>query len=245
MAHSIEGKDLFEDDCDRKVFLAILKRVKEQTRIAIYSYCLMPNHFHLALKVAETMLDVVMGRLMGGYAKYLNARHHRRGHVFHGRHKEVPVRSDRQLIGLVRYIHNNPVRWGLAKLPKEWQWSSYREYQKRESQLVELVETVTDSDESPAGFDAWEKPTMDSAPSLLRSEVRPPFDYSALLEDIAARRGLTATEIGSGSRRRDLVAARRELIQEAVRRAMRVTELAQRLGLTPQAVSWTLKTCET
>ena len=54
-----------------------------------------------------------MQRVLGGYAREFNRRHHRHGHLFQNRFKSVVVEADAYLLELVRYIHLNPVRAGL------------------------------------------------------------------------------------------------------------------------------------
>jgi hypothetical protein len=50
------------------------------------------------------------------------------GHLFQGRYHNVLVDKDAYLLELSRYLHLNPVRAGLVKLPEEYRWSSYRTY---------------------------------------------------------------------------------------------------------------------
>ncbi len=48
------------------------------------------------------------------------------GHLFQGRYKAILIEKDNYLLTLCRYIVLNPVKAGLVKHPREWQWSSYR-----------------------------------------------------------------------------------------------------------------------
>lgn len=36
--------------------------------------------------------------------------------------------SERKRVEKLRYIHENPVRRGLAQKPEDWRWSSFRHY---------------------------------------------------------------------------------------------------------------------
>jgi hypothetical protein len=52
------------------------------------------------------------------------------GHLFQGRYKAFLVQEDPYLLGLVRYIHENPVRARVAKRARDYLWSSDRYYRK-------------------------------------------------------------------------------------------------------------------
>jgi hypothetical protein len=50
------------------------------------------------------------------------------GPVFAGRPRELLVDEDAYLLELVRYVHNNPVRAGIARAARQSSWSSHRAY---------------------------------------------------------------------------------------------------------------------
>ncbi len=50
------------------------------------------------------------------------------GHLFQSRFKSVLVEAEDHLHVLTRYIHMNPVRAGIVRMPEEYRWSSYRDY---------------------------------------------------------------------------------------------------------------------
>ena len=83
------------------------------------AWALIPNHFHLLLRMGQTPLSKVMRRLMTGYAVTFNKRHKRSGHLFQNRYKSVICEEDPYLLELMRYIHMNPLRAGLVKYLKE------------------------------------------------------------------------------------------------------------------------------
>ena len=68
-----------------------------------------------------------MRQLNGIYTQQFNRRHNRVGHALQGRYKAIFVDKDNYLLELCRYIVLNPVRAGMVRGPKEWQWSSYRD----------------------------------------------------------------------------------------------------------------------
>ncbi|MFZ5945139.1 MAG: hypothetical protein ACOYVD_13635 [Bacillota bacterium] len=44
------------------------------------------------------------------------------------RFKSENVESNSYLLTVIRYIHQNPVKAGIVKLPREWMWSSCQGY---------------------------------------------------------------------------------------------------------------------
>jgi len=93
----------------------------------------MTNHIHLALQAGDIPLSRGMQNLLFRYTRWINWREKRTGHLFQGRYKAVLVDGDSYLLELVRYIHLNPVRAGMAKAPEEYLWSGHRAYLGNES----------------------------------------------------------------------------------------------------------------
>src|SRR6185503_15252840 len=101
---------------------------KSEMSCTILAYCLMGNHFHLAMRVGNIPLSRIMHRMLTTYAMAFNFRHDRTGHLFQARYKAILCLDDAYLLGLVRYIHLNPVRAGLVPKPENWPWSSHHLY---------------------------------------------------------------------------------------------------------------------
>ena len=80
----------------------------------IHAYCWMPNHIHLAIQIEDRPLGALMQWVAAQYARVFNRRYRRSGHLFERRHRAIWVDADRYLLALVRYIHHNPVRAGIA-----------------------------------------------------------------------------------------------------------------------------------
>jgi putative transposase len=116
----------FLTDQDYQAFLTRLQKLKARVPFRLFAYCLMPNHFHLLLEVAEEPLAKIMQRILTGYTLYFHRTHRRGGHLFQGRYKAFLCQRESYLLELVRYIHLNPVRARLAASPANWSWSGHR-----------------------------------------------------------------------------------------------------------------------
>jgi putative transposase len=105
-----------------------LEHYRVKFHVGIYAYCLMPNHVHLLLESGSDPLGKFMQGLQQSYTQYFNRRYRKVGHLFQGRYKAIICDKDKYLLVLLRYIHLNPVRAGLAKRPEGYVQSGHRNY---------------------------------------------------------------------------------------------------------------------
>ncbi len=92
--------------------------------VAIWAYCLMPNHVHLIL-VPETEdgLRKALAEIHRRYTLFVNIRAGWTGCLWQGRFSSYPM-DERHLYHAVRYVELNPVRAGLCRTADQWDWSS-------------------------------------------------------------------------------------------------------------------------
>lgn len=132
--------NIFLDEKDYRVFLNHLEEVKQEKDFVLYSYCLMPNHFHLLVKTNEFPLSKIMQKLLTSYAIYFNSRYDRKGHLFQNRYKAIICDKENYLFSLIQYIHLNPLRAGLVKNINDYKWSSHQTYIGRTKSKILCVE---------------------------------------------------------------------------------------------------------
>jgi REP element-mobilizing transposase RayT len=135
MSRGNNGQEIFLMDKGRRLFLATLKEVCLQTGWKIHAYVLMSNHYHLLLETPEPNLVAGMKWFQGTYTQRFNAMFDRRGHLFQGRYKALPVETSHEgyFKEVGQYIHLNPFRAkvagnGMDMDLEEYFWSSYRYY---------------------------------------------------------------------------------------------------------------------
>ena len=156
MARGIERRKIFLDDKDRTSFLERLALILEETQTQCYAWALIPNHFHILLRIGTTPLSTVMRRLMTGYAVTFNIRHRRSGHLFQNRYKSVVCEEDTYLLELTRYIHLNPLRARLVEDLKsldKYQWAGHSAILgRRKNPLIPALEKEVSSAEGGLSF---------------------------------------------------------------------------------------------
>ena len=125
------GKQIiFENDEDRKHFLNLFRKTLNDFDAEAYAWCLMSNHIHLLMRCPIDTLSKMMQSMLWTYAVYFNKRSDRVGHLFQERFRSEPVNDDPYFLTVIRYIHQNPVKAGIATI-EEYSWSSYNEYMSR------------------------------------------------------------------------------------------------------------------
>jgi REP element-mobilizing transposase RayT len=137
-----------------------------------YAYCLLPNHFHLLIKVkpakqilkqtkldypnkkiplnkeltpsifAQKMASERLRHFFISYSKSINKQENRRGSLFVKIFRRKKVYSDSYLKELIWYIHNNPVKHNICKDYKDYQWSSYKSFLSNKNSLLRREEVL-------------------------------------------------------------------------------------------------------
>lgn len=108
------------------MFLSVLADVVSLYGVHVYAYCLMENHYHLALAVPRSNLSRAMQYLNGVFTQRTNRRHRRTGRLYEARFRSLVIPRELYLRRVARYIALNPVRARLVPRPEAWEWSSYR-----------------------------------------------------------------------------------------------------------------------
>ena len=110
----------------------------------LYAFCLMPNHFHLLIEQIDNIsISKLISKLCTSYAKYINKKHKRVGHIFQDQFKSVLIENNPQLMWTLTYIHMNPVKDYLVKHPEEYKWSSYNDFAFNRNLVIVNKELLT------------------------------------------------------------------------------------------------------
>jgi len=99
----------------------------DQRPVQVISYCLMPNHYHLLVRLQCDDLSNRMQSLSQAYTNAINKLMERVGPLFQGRFRAEHVDREEYLVHVSRYIHLNPVAAGMVPIPSDWEFSSYRD----------------------------------------------------------------------------------------------------------------------
>jgi putative transposase len=117
---------VFFEDGDYDLYRDWLGESCRRFGVAVWAYCLMPNHVHLILTPRDDDgLAQALGRTHRLYAGFVNARARQTGHLFQGRFGSVAM-DEAHLMAAARYVALNPVRARLVPRAQDWPHSSVR-----------------------------------------------------------------------------------------------------------------------
>jgi putative transposase len=103
-------------------------------KVDVFSYCLMPNHFHLLIRIKliagydnEVSGGVIKSfrNFLISYSKAINKKYDRTGALFQQKFRRKEITVDGYFSWIIQYIHMNPVKAGLCDEPAGWKYSSY------------------------------------------------------------------------------------------------------------------------
>jgi len=134
----------FFDNADYALYQALLGEHCAAAHVAVWAWCLMPNHIHAILvPTDEDGLRRALARVHRAYAGHVHQRLRRTGHFWQGRFGCVPMDAAHCGAAL-RYVALNPVRAGLVARAQDWRWSSVRAQLGIEHDLLTDVAAVRD-----------------------------------------------------------------------------------------------------
>src|SRR5208337_588116 len=133
-------ENVFFGDDDYALYRDLLHEACRREGVAVWAYCLMPNHVHLILTPQTPEgLGRALGKAHRRYSAFVNARMRVTGHLFQARFSSVVMDED-HLMAAARYLALNPVRARLVATPEDWPWSSARAHLAgRDDGLVEVA----------------------------------------------------------------------------------------------------------
>lgn len=188
---------LFHKDEDYEAFQRVLGQGLERYPVELFSFTLMPNHWHLVLRPAE---DGMMGQFLRWVTATHTQRHHShyqtsgQGHLYQSRFKSFPIADDDHFLVVCRYVERNPLRAKLVKRAEEWRFGS-------------LWRWVQKSDSSPKLLSPWpiarvprwtervNQPLTENELAAVRLCVQRgrPFGNEEWTQEVAQRAGLEHT----------------------------------------------------
>lgn len=128
LSRATQGEAIFSEEGEGHLFIERLGQQGQAWDGKVYAYVVMPNHFHLLVEVGKQPLSALMQPLLSWYAARYNWAQHRQGHVFQSRYQSILLEREAHLLELIRYIHLNPVRAGLVRVPDDYTASSHCVY---------------------------------------------------------------------------------------------------------------------
>ena len=148
----INGENLFKEERNYAYFLQQYAKYLEPV-VQTFAYCLLPNHFHLLVRVKtleervleknpalpETLTGLeapvrisritasrAFSHFFNSYTQSINKAYGRTGGLFETPFKRKQIENSRYFTAVVAYIHQNPERHQLIHDFREYRHSSYQ-----------------------------------------------------------------------------------------------------------------------
>ena len=125
----------FEKDYER--FIKTMKKYNDiYNWIKIYSYCLLPNHFHMIVSSSKSGLEIsdFMRKIQQSYAMYFKTTSSpdlkTRWQLFEWRFKSKLIKEEEYLVKCLAYVNFNPLKHNIVDDINNYKWTSYHQINK-------------------------------------------------------------------------------------------------------------------
>lgn len=125
------GEPVLAGAAEANALFELFSTIKTRDGWTVFAWCIMSNHFHLALRTSAVPLARGMHDVQGAFSRRFNQRQGRTGSLWQSRYQAKFVDEQRYLSQLVLYIHLNPVRAGVVEDPGDHPLSGHWELVRR------------------------------------------------------------------------------------------------------------------
>jgi putative transposase len=139
----------------RDRFVRVLDELRSRYRFRLFGYVVMPEHVHLLLsepeqgtpssvlqvlkqKVSRTLRRKRLRRPAGQLSLGFGGDQPEAQAFWQRRFYDFNVWSTKKIMEKLEYMHDNPVKRKLVLHAKDWPWSSWSHYAKKERGLLEI-----------------------------------------------------------------------------------------------------------
>ncbi len=194
---AVGRRQIFSKDSDYEAFIRLLFETAQSLDMRIFSFTIMPNHWHLQLwSKRDGDLALFMHALTSTHSH--RVREYTQtvglGPIYQGRYKSFLTESDNHFLTVFKYVERNPVRAGLVKKVEDWKWgSAYMRINEPQKARKLLTDPIVDL---PANYLGWlnaREPVEDL--DRLRKSVRrnSPFGKDRWVNDTVEKYGIIST----------------------------------------------------
>jgi REP element-mobilizing transposase RayT len=167
--HANGNENLFEHKDHYLLFLNTFFEKCSDT-FKTYAFVLMPNHFHLVVKVRGANIPLInenihdkngihnqsayfeyefsrsisqkFSNFLNSYVQKYNNRVNRKGSLFRQNTRRKLLDTDSYFKTAIKYVHFNPVKDGFCQDPKDWAYSSYRYFLNGDDFIIPINEVI-------------------------------------------------------------------------------------------------------
>jgi putative transposase len=190
-------EDIFHKEEDYAAFERVLGEGLERYAVRLFSYTLMPNHWHLVLQSDK---DGQMGRMLRWVTATHTLRYHSHyhtageGHLYQSRFKSFPIEDDEHFLTVCRYVERNPLRAKLVKRSQQWRFGSLYRWNEKADRDPQLL-SPWPMRRTPGWIERVNESLTAKELKAIRLSVERgrPYGDEIWTEDLAHRHGLWST----------------------------------------------------
>ena len=152
----LEWKPVLKQEKFKDILMQSLEYLVKDERILLYGFVIMNNHIHLIWQIADKYkpaqvqqsfmkytAQIILKELRNNHPQVLehfrvNAKD-RKYQVWERKSLSVSLWNRKVFLQKLEYIHNNPVRAGIANLPEQYKYSSASFYETGKSEWKFLM----------------------------------------------------------------------------------------------------------
>ncbi|HRS53544.1 MAG TPA: hypothetical protein P5250_02415 [Bacteroidales bacterium] len=152
--HKVEnGRNLFPTEEYKNIFFNALNKIINPYA-KIIGYCLLPDHYHLLIKVKSQLyqkngfpnigqlLTYYLRRFIRNYNQFVNTQEKKKGKLLSALPYITPIKDNEQMKEILVGIHLNPVYHNITEDPGIYQWSSFQPFLKQNNDNLPCEEVL-------------------------------------------------------------------------------------------------------
>jgi REP element-mobilizing transposase RayT len=115
---------IFQEKKDYQHFCNLMLKYLKKYDIVLVGYCLIPNHYHMILRLGNSVSDIskFMHRFMTAYCSYFNRKYNLLGAVFQNPFQARKLDGYEDLLNMIEYLKQNPVEARLVRKKGKYKW---------------------------------------------------------------------------------------------------------------------------
>jgi putative transposase len=180
---------VFFADGDYAAYKELLAEGCKAAEVAVWAYCLMPNHVHLILVPSDA--DGLRAALAEAHRRYTRAINQRKGwtgYLWQGRFASFAM-DEAHLLAGAAYVEQNPVRARLVERARDWRWSSARAHLNGRDDGLVKVKPLLDRVDNWAAFLGERLTAQDLEPIRSGERTGRPLGAPAFVRQLEKRLG--------------------------------------------------------
>jgi putative transposase len=119
-----EKKRLLQSERMAGLLIDVLYHYRTQKKYLLHEFVVMPHHFHLFITPTDSTLERTMQLIKGGFSFRAGKEFSMKAEIWQTSFHDRRVRDAEEYGRFRKYIHDNPVKAGLAPSPEQWPYSS-------------------------------------------------------------------------------------------------------------------------